>query len=59
MYLGLKRKCSFSYFRENFAKIYFRFSRKFPYENYENYKNFREDFRENTKNWIFSLTLGL
>jgi hypothetical protein len=26
--LGLKRKFSFSYFRENFAKICFRFSRK-------------------------------
>jgi hypothetical protein len=26
--IGLKQKFSFSYFRENFAKIYFRFSRK-------------------------------
>jgi hypothetical protein len=43
--LGLKRTFSFSYIRENFAKIYFRFSRKKSYENirYENKENFREN----------------
>jgi hypothetical protein len=30
--LGLKQKFSFSYFQENFAKIYFRFSQKKAYE---------------------------
>jgi hypothetical protein len=46
--LGLKRKFSFSYFRENFAKIYFRFSQKKLTKSYENNENFRENehFRE-------------
>jgi hypothetical protein len=41
--LGLKRKFSFSYFRENFAKIYFRFSGKKLTKSYENNENFREN----------------
>jgi hypothetical protein len=56
-------KISFSYFREYFAKIYFRFSRKFSFKKiYEN----NENFRENLKRWIFfiiklesTLTSGL
>ncbi len=46
--IELKRKFSYSHFREHFAKIYFRFSRKFSYENNEN-------FRENKINLDFFL----
>jgi hypothetical protein len=41
--IGLKRKFSFSYFRENFAKIYFRFSQKNYTKIFENNENFREN----------------
>jgi hypothetical protein len=42
-HLGLKRKFPFSYFAENSAKIYFRFSRKKLAKSYENNENFREN----------------
>jgi hypothetical protein len=45
--LGLKRKFSFSYFRESFAKICFRFLRKKLTKSYENNESFFENFREN------------
>jgi hypothetical protein len=35
-YIGLKRKFLFSYFHENFLKIYFRLSRKKLTKSYEN-----------------------
>jgi hypothetical protein len=44
--VGLNRKFSFSYFRENFAKIFFRFSRKKLKKSYENNESFREMTRE-------------
>jgi hypothetical protein len=47
--VGLKRKFSFSYFRENFAKTYFRFSRKKLTKSYENNENFaKKKMYENT-----------
>jgi hypothetical protein len=55
--VGLKRKFLVLYFRENFAKIYFRFLQKFPYENYESkkkfHKNFHKVFVKIRKDWIF------
>jgi hypothetical protein len=45
--VGLKRTFSFSYFCENFAKIYFRFSRKKLMKSYKN----NESFRENENVW--------
>jgi hypothetical protein len=45
--VGLKRKFSFSYFRKNFAKIYYHFSRNNHTKIYENNKNFHEHWCEN------------
>jgi hypothetical protein len=45
--LGLKRKFSLSYFRKNFAKICFRFSRKTFAKTFAKTKMFCENFREN------------
>jgi hypothetical protein len=45
-HVGLKRKFSFSYFRENFAKIGFRFSRKKLTKSYENKESFRKNDAE-------------
>jgi hypothetical protein len=45
--LGLKRKFSFSYFRENVVKIYFRFSRKKFTKSYEDNESFHDHFCEN------------
>ncbi len=64
--LGLKRKFVFSYFRENFAKIYFHFSRKFIFTFRENFltkitkitKIFAKIFAKFSRkyeNWNFSL----
>jgi hypothetical protein len=53
-HIGLKRKFSFSHFRENFRENLFSFSRKFLNENDENSGNFRESFRKNAKSVIFT-----
>jgi hypothetical protein len=54
-HLGLKRKFSFSHFRENFRENLFSFSRKFLNEKtHENNENFRESFRKNAKMFSFS-----
>jgi hypothetical protein len=54
----LKRKFSFSYFRENFVQNFFRFSRKKPYEKLQKFSRkflrkfsfrFRERFREKSR----------
>jgi hypothetical protein len=49
--VGLKRKHSFSYFRENFAKNCFRFSRKKLTKSFCEKYRFRVRYRENFRFW--------
>jgi hypothetical protein len=56
--IGLKRKFSFSYFRENFAKIYFRFLRKKLTKSYKNNENFRDGRKQETGNIVKYLKMS-